>query len=51
MFTVVVTLVIHLVFQVLYFLVFLPGYMGSKLYETYAIKKEGVKPWERGNWG
>jgi hypothetical protein len=41
---------IHFIFQGLYFMLFLPGYMGHPAYQKYAINKEMNKPWERENW-
>ena len=38
-------------FQIVSFLIFLPGYMGwSQYYAKHLINKKSSRPWERKNW-
>lgn len=45
MFTIIAMMVIHLTCQSVYFLIFLPGYMGNKSYMKYETTPQAVRPW------
>ena len=49
-FTLISTLIIHVTCQLLYFLIFLPGYLGHSFYQKYLINKSIQKPWQKQNW-
>lgn len=46
MFVVGISCIIHFSLQFLYFLIYVPGYIGRASYEKYRINKGVARPWE-----